>query len=109
MTKDKLIGWALTAAFILLGFGATLLNWQTLLDEGNYHPKMAFFGPVMGFLGLAMLVGPSALPEGMRESEAASRRRTLRQRLAITTVVIGLIAGGVNFALMNGWIGNLAG
>jgi hypothetical protein len=107
MTNEKLIGWLLTLAFIGLGFGATALDWQTLLDEGSYHPKMAFFGPLMGFIGLAMLAGPPALPEGMRESLAAAQRRKLRQRLAVALLVLGLIAGAGNLALMEQWINSL--
>jgi len=108
MSNEKLIGWLLTLAFIGLGFGATALNWQTLLNEGSYHAKMAFFGPLMGFVGLAMLAGPPPLPEGMRESLAASRRRALRQRAGIVLAVLGVIAGGANLALMDQWINSLA-
>ena len=106
--KDRLIAWLLTAAFIVVGFGASLMNWQTFFDEGKYYPKMAFFAPLIGFVGLAMLVGPSNKAEDVAGDEAARRRRILRQRLAQAVLVIGLIASGVNLALMNGWIGGLS-
>lgn len=106
--KDKLVAWLLTTVFIVVGFGATLMNWQTFFDEGKYYPKMAFFAPLIGFIGLAMLLGPSNKPEDVAGDDAAARRRILRQRLAQAVVVIGLVAAGVNFALMNGWIGDLA-
>jgi hypothetical protein len=107
MAKEKLIGWALTLAFIVIGFGGTVLNWQMIIEESKYYPKMAFIGPFIGFVGLAMLVGAPSKPADVQEDEAVTRRRTLRQRLALATVLLGLIAGGVNLALMSGWIGGL--
>lgn len=106
--KDKLVTWLLTAVFIVVGFGATLMDWQTYFDEGKYYPKLAFFAPLIGFVGLAMLAGPSNKAEDVAGDEAASRRRMLRQRLAQAILVIGLVAASVNLALMNGWIGDVA-
>jgi hypothetical protein len=107
MNKEKLTGFLIAMVLFALGFGGTLLNWQMVFDEGKYYPKMAFVGPFIGFLGLAMLVGPSTKAEEVVGDETATRRRKLRQRLALTTLAIGLIAAGLNLALMNGWIGDL--
>ena len=107
MNKENLTVLLITLVFIALGFGVTVLNWQMALDEGKYYQMTAFIGPFIGFLGLAMLVGPPAKPAEAQEDEIASRHRTLRQRLAMATVAVGIIAGGVNFALMNGWIGSM--
>ncbi len=106
--KENLIAWLLPLALMVIGFGATFLDWKVFFDEGDIHPKIAFFAPLVGFLGLAMLLSP-AEPENILETVTAARRRERRQRLALITLRVGLMAGGVSFALMNGWIGGLAG
>ncbi len=107
--KDILIIWLIPVAFIVIGFGGTFLDWQVFFDEGDIHPKIAFFAPLVGFLGLAMLLSPPGMPENMFESAAAARRRAQRQRWALATFLVGLVAAGVSFALMAGWMGGLAG
>ncbi len=108
-TIGKLLPFLLPLVFIVIGFGSTFIDWEIFFDEGVFRPRMAFFGPLAGFLGLAMLIGPAALQDNLLETAAAARRRAQRQRLALTTFLVGLVLAGVNFALMNGWIGGLAG
>ncbi len=104
----KLAPWLLPAAFIALGFGSTFLDWQIYFNEGVFRPRLAFFAPLAGFLGLAMLIGPPGA-DGLLESAAQARRRAQRQRMALAIFLIGMAASGLNFALMNGMIGGLAG
>lgn len=107
--KEKLFKWLAPAAFLIIGFGSTLLDWQIYFDEGEFRPRMAFFGPLLGFLGLAMLIGPAAPDEPMLESASEVRRREQRQRLALLVFLAGVAIAGLNFALMYGWLGGLAG
>ncbi len=109
INKDKLISWLVALVFLVVGFGGTFLDWQVLFQEGEYISSMGFFAPLLGFLGLAMLVGPSGAEEDVIANAAARRRRAQRQRLALATFLAGLVVSGVNFALMSGWIGGLAG
>jgi hypothetical protein len=94
-------------AFIVVGFGATYLDWQIFFNEGVFRPRMAFFGPLLGFLGLAMLAGPATSEDEVMSNPSAERRRAQRQRLALFVFLAGVLLSALNFALMNGWIGGL--
>ncbi len=100
--REHLFAWLLPLAFIVIGFGGTFLDWQVFFAAGEEHPGIAFFAPLAGFLGLAMLLSP-VVPENLLESAAAARRRERRQRLALITFLLGLVAGSVSLALMSGW------
>jgi len=90
------IAWALA----VVGFGATAVNWNSVLTEGTYYVSMAAIGPFLGFLGLAMLAAPrteepAGKPQGMR---------TPRVWLGRAMLAMALLAGAANLAVMNGWV-----
>ncbi len=86
--KARVLGLVL----ILLGIGLVYFNWRQLLQEGNYSLKLAAFGPVVGIGGLYLLIFPSM----------GGKPRTAKEKIiALTVLVIGLVAGLINWYLMD--------
>ena len=92
--KARILGLVL----IVISVALIYINWRQLLQEGRYSTKLAAFGPVVGIGGLFLLVVPSM----------AGKPTTTREKIiALAVVIIGLIAGLVNWYLMDpaffGW------
>ena len=86
--KGRLFGLVL----ILLAIGLIYYNWQQLFREGSYSMKLAAFGPVVGIGGLYLLIFPSRAGKPTTTAEKIS---------ALVVLVIGLVAGLVNWYLMD--------
>lgn len=83
----------LFAAFLILLFaGITYFSWHQLQTEGRYSLKMATFGPVGLVGGLFLLVFPSKIGKPQTTSD---------KLLVLGVFVVGLLAGLVNWYLMD--------
>ncbi len=67
-------------------------NWRQLLQEGSYSMKLAAFGPVGLIGGIYLLILPS---KGGRPTT------TSEKVLALTVFGVGLVAGLINWYLMD--------
>ncbi len=68
----------------VMGAILTIWNWQIALFDGNFHLKIAFFGPVSIVTGLNLLVLPD--------------------RIGWRTLAIAIACASLNLvALMQGW------
>jgi len=67
-------------------------NWRQLLQEGSYSMKLAAFGPVGLIGGIYLLIFPS---KGGRPTT------TSEKVLAIMVFGVGLVAGLINWYLMD--------
>ena len=91
--KARVLGLAL----ILVGIALVYIGWQQLWHEGRYSMKLAAFGPVVGVGGLFLLIFPSM----------AGKPTTAKEKIIVLVVlVIGLLAGLINWYLMDpGFVG----
>ena len=86
--KGRLLG----IVIILICVAITYLNWRDLMTSGRYSAKMAAFGPVGIIGGLFVLLFPTK----------AGKPSTIGDRvLVIAVFVVGLLAGLVNWYLMD--------
>jgi hypothetical protein len=86
--KARILGLVL----ILLGIGLVYVNWHQLLKDGSYSMKMAAFGPLIGVGGLFLLLFPSM----------GGKPTTAKEKIIVLVVlVVGLVAGLVNWYLMD--------
>jgi hypothetical protein len=77
---------------ILVCGGLIYYNWHQLFQEGRYSMKLASFGPVGVIGGLYLLLFPSM----------AGKPGTAKEKiLALLVLGIGLVAGLVNWYLMD--------
>ena len=82
----------LAIVLIILFSGIVYINWHELLTKGTYSLKMAAFGPVGIVGGLFLLLFPSM----------AGKPNTTKEKVVVMVVfVIGLLAGLVNWYLMD--------
>jgi hypothetical protein len=82
----------LALALILLSIGLIYLGWHQLLTEGRYSLKLAAFSPVIGVGGFFLLIFPAM----------AGKPRTAKEKIIVLAVlVIGMLAGLVNWYLMD--------
>ncbi len=82
----------LAVVLIIVFCGLTYFNWQQLLREGTYSLKMAAFTPVGIVGGLFLLFFPSMV----------GPPKTTKEKLIVMAVfVVGLIAGLINWYLMD--------
>jgi hypothetical protein len=83
----------LFAVLLILGFaGLTYYNWRQLWQENEYSLKMAAFGPVGIVGGLFLLLFPTM----------AGKPNTTQEKVVVILVfVIGIVAGLVNWFLMD--------
>jgi hypothetical protein len=81
-------------AIVLIAISTALIyvNWHQLLQEGRYSTKLAAFGPLVGTGGIFLLVFPS------RGGKPTTGKDKL---IALTVFVMGLVAGLVNWYLMD--------
>ena len=86
--KARLLGIIILVVFVAIMY----INWHQLNTEGKYSVKMALFGPVGIIGGLFVLVFPS---------KAGKPQTTLDRLLVIAVFVVGLLAGLVNWYLMD--------
>jgi peptidoglycan/LPS O-acetylase OafA/YrhL len=86
--KARLLGIVL----ILVSLGLIYYNWQQLWRDGSYSMKLATFGPVVAIGGLFLLISPSR----------AGKPTTTKEKITVLLVLlIGLLAGLVNWYLMD--------
>jgi hypothetical protein len=77
---------------ILVSVGLVYYNWHQLLGEGRYSMKLAAFGPVVGIGGFYLLLFPSM----------GGKPTTAKEKIiALIVFVIGLMAGLINWYLMD--------
>jgi NhaP-type Na+/H+ or K+/H+ antiporter len=83
----------LFAVVLILGFAAlTYYNWHRLWQEHEYSLKMAAFGPLGVVGGFFLLLFPTM----------AGKPNTTQERVIVLLVfVVGIIAGLVNWYLMD--------
>lgn len=77
---------------IFVSIGLIYYNWRQLSQSGNYSMKLATFGPVITIGGIFLLLSPSR----------AGKPTTTKEKITVLFVlVIGLMAGLVNWYLMD--------
>ena len=86
--KARLLG-----VLLILGSIAMIYyGWYRLAHGGDYYPKMAAFSPLLGVGGLFLLLFPSM----------GGKPNSTKQKVIVLIVfVIGMIAGLVNWYLMD--------
>ena len=77
---------------ILLSIGLIYLGWYQLRTEGRYSMKLAAFSPVVGVGGFFLLIFPSM---------AGKPTTTKEKIIALAVLVIGMLAGLINWYLMD--------
>jgi hypothetical protein len=82
----------LALVLILLSIGLVYRGWYQLLNEGRYSMKLAAFGPVVGIGGIFLLIFPSM---------AGKPTTTKEKTIVLAVLVIGLLAGLINWYLMD--------
>ena len=86
--KARLLGIGLIA----VGVALIYINWRELWSDGTYSMKLAAFGPLVGIGGLYLLLFPS---------RGGKPNKTAEKVGALIVFVIGLVAGLVNWYLMD--------
>ena len=82
----------LAIVLILVSLGLIYYNWRQLLQDGSYSMKLAAFGPVITIGGIFLLISPSR----------AGKPTTTKEKITVLLVlVVGLLAGLVNWYLMD--------
>lgn len=82
----------LAVVLIVISIGLIYVNWHQLLQEGRYSMKLAAFGPLVGIGGVFLLFFPSL----------GGKPTTGKEKIiALTVFVIGLVAGLINWYLMD--------
>ena len=82
----------LAIALILVSLGLIYYNWRQLWQDGSYSMKLAAFGPVITIGGIFLLISPSR----------AGKPTTTKEKITVLLVlVVGLLAGLVNWYLMD--------
>ena len=77
---------------IVVFVGLIYYNWRQLLQDRSYSMKLAAFGPVITVGGIFLLIFPSR----------AGKPTTTKEKITVLLVfVIGLLAGLVNWYLMD--------
>ncbi len=93
---------AVALLMIVLGFALLVMNWQALLHGEPYREgPSCWVAPFLGFLGLALLLGP---PEEKAFIDRYGERwrwwRTLRLRFAQILFAIGVLGGAANWVVI---------
>ena len=81
-------------AIVLILISAALIsvNWYQLLTEGRYSMKLAAFGPLVGVGGFFLLLFPA---------KGGKPQTTIDKVIALVVFGIGLVAGLINWYLMD--------
>ena len=79
-------------AIIVVAVGLVYYNWHELNTEGKYSFKLAAFGPLCVVGGLFLLIFPSKFGKPTTVGDKV---------ITLTVFVIGLVAGLVNWYLMD--------
>ena len=82
----------LALIMIVVCAGLVYYNWHQMLQEGRYSVKLAAFGPVGIVGGFFLLLFPG---------RAGKPTNTKERLLALLVFAVGLIAGLVNWYLMD--------
>jgi 4-hydroxybenzoate polyprenyltransferase len=88
--------------FLCLGVSLSVWMWHMAGTEGHYYPKMAWLGPMVGVLGLAILLLPNYRDERAARGEDTT---SLEGPSLLTTrwwivLGVGLVAGAINGVLI---------
>ena len=86
--KMRLLGLVIIAVFA----GLLYYDWQMLLEERRYYPKLAVFAPLGVIGGLFVLLFPS---------RAGKPETGLDKLIAFLVFIIGIAAGFINLYLMD--------
>lgn len=82
----------LALVLIVISIALIYYNWYQLQQEGRYSMKLAAFGPVIGIGGVFLMLFPSM----------GGKPTTTREKILVLIVLaIGLVAGLVNWYLMD--------
>ena len=88
MLKTRLLGLVLVIVFA----GMIYYGWHQLREEGIYYIKMAAFAPLGVIGGIFLMLFPSM----------AGKPNTTKEKVVVLFVfVIGLVAGLINWFLMD--------
>jgi len=82
----------LAVVLIVVSVGLVYYNWHQLQQEGRYSMKLAAFGPLLGIGGIFLLLFPSM---------GGKPTNTKEKIIVLVVFVIGLLAGLVNWYLMD--------
>jgi hypothetical protein len=82
----------LALVLILISIFLVYINWRQLRQEGTYSIKLAAFGPLIGVGGLFVLLFPA---------RGGKPDTTGEKLLALLAFVIGVVAGLINWYLMD--------
>jgi hypothetical protein len=77
---------------ILASIAMIYYGWYRLASAGDYYPKMAAFSPLIGVGGVFLLFFPSM---------GGKPNSTKQKVIVLAVLVIGLIAGLINWYLMD--------
>jgi hypothetical protein len=88
LLKTRLFG----VLLIIIFAGLIYWGWRELAQEGQYYPKLAAFAPVgvVGGIFLVLFPGMSGPPTNTKE-----------RLIVLAVFVVGLIAGLINWFLMD--------
>ena len=79
-------------ALVLLSIGMIYYGWYRLWNEGEYSLRMAAFSPLIGVGGIFLVFFPSMF----------GKPNTTKEKLLVMAVsVVGIIAGLINWYLMD--------
>lgn len=82
----------LALVLIVISIALIYYNWHQLQQDGRYSMKLAAFGPLIGIGGILLLLFPSM----------GGKPTTTREKILVLIVlVIGLVAGLINWYLMD--------
>lgn len=82
----------LALVLIVISIALIYYNWHQLQQDGRYSMKLAAFGPLIGIGGIFLLLFPSM----------GGKPTTTREKILVLIVlVIGLVAGLINWYLMD--------
>lgn len=82
----------LALVLIIVSVVIIYINWHQLQQEQIYSVKMAAFGPVIGVGGIFLLLFPS---------KAGKPNTTADKIMVLVVLLIGLVAGLINWYLMD--------
>ena len=82
----------LALVLILVSVAIIYINWRQLQQEQIYSIKMAAFGPLIGIGGIFLLLFPA---------KAGKPNTTADKIVVLLVLVIGLVAGLINWYLMD--------
>ena len=99
MKKDTAGALLIFALIFITPFAYWIWEWHHLRTSGSYWPTLSFAMPFIAVTMLGLIVANALLPGKM--SDANVNRGKYGQLAYISVVVLGLLAGTVNYFLMD--------